>query len=80
MLALKAGFFLLSWIIVLGRITGELVRHVRLGQRAELNSQTNTKTKTKKIRRVVSNRYSLVDIPNHDAGVKDGAWDGLFFI
>ena len=37
MLALKAGLILLSWIIVLGRIAGELVRHVRLGQRAELN-------------------------------------------
>ena len=39
--------------------------------------KTNTKTKTKKVRRVVSNRYSLVDIPNHAAGVKDGAWDGF---
>ena len=41
--------------------------------------KTNTKTKTKKVRRVVSNRYSLVDIPNHAAGMKDGAWD-VFFI
>ena len=37
-----------------------------------------TKTKTKKVRRVVSNRYSLVDIPNQAAGVEDGAWDGFF--
>ena len=40
--------------------------------------KTNTKTKTKKVRWVVSNWYSLVDIPNHAAGVEDGAWDGFF--
>ena len=40
--------------------------------------QKNTKTKTKKGIRVVSNRYNLVDIPNHAAGMEDGAWDGFF--
>ena len=39
--------------------------------------QKNTKTKTKKVKRVVSNQYSLVDIPNHAARVEDGAWDGF---
>ena len=41
-------------------------------------SVKNTKTKTKKVRRVVYNRYSLIDIPNHAAGVEDGAWDVFF--
>ena len=40
--------------------------------------KTNTKTKTKKVRRVVSNWFSLVDIPNHAAGVEDWDWDGFF--
>ena len=34
--------------------------------------------KTKEVRRVVSNWYSLVDIPNHAAGLEDGVWDGIF--
>ena len=38
----------------------------------------NTKTKTKKVRRMVSNRYSLVDISNQATVVEDGAW--VFFI
>ena len=37
------------------------------------------KTKTKKVKRVVLNRYSLVDISNHTAGVEDRAWK-VFFI
>ena len=41
--------------------------------------QKQTKTKTKKVRRVVTNQYSLLDIPNHAAGVEDGDWD-VFFI
>ena len=40
--------------------------------------QDKTITKTKKVIRVVFNRYSLVDIPNHAPGVEDGAWDGFF--
>ena len=40
--------------------------------------KTNTKTKTKIVRRVVSNWFSLVDISNHAAGVEDGDWDGFF--
>ena len=40
--------------------------------------KTNRNTKTKEVRKVVSNRYSLVDIPNHAAGVEDGVWH--FFI
>ena len=40
--------------------------------------KTNAKTKTKKVRRVVSNWFSLVDIPNYAAGVEDGDWDGFF--
>ena len=31
-----------------------------------------------KVKRVIFNWYSLVDIPNHAAGVEDGAWDGFF--
>ena len=37
------------------------------------------KTKTQKVKRLVSNRYSLVDIPSHTAGVENGAWDVFFF-
>ena len=40
--------------------------------------KTNTKTQTKKVKIVVSNRYSLFDIPNCAAGVEDGAWEGFF--
>ena len=38
------------------------------------------KTNTKKVRRVVSNPYSFVDIINHAAGVENGALDSFFFI
>ena len=38
----------------------------------------DTKTKTKKARRVVYIRFRLVDIPDHTAGVEEGAWDGFF--
>ena len=41
--------------------------------------KTNTKKETKKVKRVVSNRYSLFDIQNHATGVKDGAWDIFFY-
>ena len=42
--------------------------------------QRKTKTKKSLKKKVVSNWYSLVDIPNYAAGVEDGAWDVFLFV
>ena len=55
---------------------------IKQNQEGDQNQEASktTQIKTKKVKLLVSNQYCLVDIPNHAAGVEDGAWTFFFFL